>query len=504
MPPRKQPTRLEDLAIRQCSNGYIRRFQKWIRDLKDALHEGREDNMNASERVLIACNAMRAELSTKPPGVLKLLCPPLVAEFFKSIALHDHIAVHLYENLLFPQSHFSVCTAEYRCVFGRFIERFDTAHISNKFEKLILKNMDCVPELLELSLSYAYLGDQSELLATAIYHVKRLRIFKYPTHCTDEVIFQLRLHCPRLTEVDISHSVNVTNASAPHIIEFTELKWLNLEETRIDDEKYGFIISKLPNIANVIFWENEKSVLFHTGVVTLDTITNISGCFLDMEALSQMCPNTTNIKISSIFRDLSRLTAFNALRALDVDNLSYRNSNMNAVLTDTGHRLKDLTLSQCSDVNLQDIVTLCPSLVNLSLNWCSFLHFNSPFDSNLPHFRNLINLIVIKMLADPVDFRHIQYYSGLEAVHLFGVNIFTVEFVREIIRLGAFQQLAVFHLEEYRIATLTMEALQLLIRHCPLLKRIEGLAECPHFNSLLIKKLKRQILKRNFDLVIED
>jgi hypothetical protein len=314
-----------------------------------------------------------------------------------------------------------------------------------------------------------------------------------------------------LTEVDVSGSANVTNDSAPHLIELTEIKWLKLQGTRIDDKKYGFIISKLPNIANIIIAHNESSVLFHAGVETLDTITHISGCFHEVDAISQKCPNTSNITLSSFsslflanFRDLSRLKAFNALRALEIYGECNYESHWRAVLKGIGHRLQDLTLIAFSGVNLQDIVTLCPSLVNLSLIGSPGFHLNTPLNPQLPHFRNLINLKVEHTSRRPVDFRYIRYFVNLETIHLTAVNVFTVEFLREIKNLGTFKQLEVFRVAEHAPGALTMEALELLIGYCPLLKRIEGLRHCPKLNRQLIYGLKREILKLNFDLLIEE
>jgi hypothetical protein len=452
--------------------------------------------MCVSERVLNECRAVGAELSTKPPGVLKLLCPPLVAEFEKLIVLYDSKTVHVDSG-----RHLTVCTAAFRCVFSRFIERLDMSSMFGR--SIILQNLDCVPKLLELPLSYPYPVDTSKILATAIHHVNRLQIFKYIVHCTDEVIFQLRLHCPLLTEVDVSLSVNVTNASAHHLMQFTELKWLNLVGTQIGDTNYGFIIAALPKIANINFRRNENSILKRTGVETLDRITHISGSLHDIDALSQKCPTTTNLTLTLYFGELSRLTAFHSLRVLELSNTNCERYNMNALLKGIGHRLQDLTLCTCSDVNLQDIVILCPSLLNLSLMGCSFLRVNTQFDPQLLHFRTLVNLNVKNSFQNSDDFRYIRYYVNLETIHLKMICIFTVEFIREIIRLGTFKQLEVFHIEEIWAGVLTMEALQLLLQHCPLLKRIEGLGYCRSVNKLLIRKLKRQILKGNFDLVVE-
>jgi hypothetical protein len=472
--------------------------------LKQAMDIGKEAYMSVSEKVLEDCDAVRVELSTKPPGILKLLCSSLAEGFLKLIADYEYSAVNLRQFLWDSRRHVSVCTTAFRCVLSRFIERFDILSTSNMFEQLIiLQNLDCVPQLMELSVSNLNVVDNSKLLASAIRHLKHLQIFKYRTYCSDEVILELRLHCPRLKEVDVSHSVNVTNASAVNLIHFTELKLLNLEGTQIDDENYGVIISKLPNISNVSFCENENSVLFHTRVKILDTITHIRGSFHDIDTVSRMCPNTTNITLTSKLKDLSRLTAFNTLRALEISHIRSDGSELKAILRDIGHRLKDLTFFECSGVNLQDIVTICPSLVKLSLTKCSFLPFNSTFSPQLPHFRNLINLEIEDHYREPIDFRYIRYYNSLQTIQLSMISIFTVELVKDIIDLGTFKQLEEFRVEECLPGALTVEALQLLIRHCPLLKRLEGLAIWPLFPKYLIDEMKHQLLKQNVDLVIE-
>jgi hypothetical protein len=510
MPQRKQPVRLEDLAFRQCSNKYSRSCDRWISDLTAAIRKGEKAYVSVSERVLNECRALEKELSTTPTGILKFLSPSLVANFLERIDSYDSFVKYNYRNHRDSEGHLSVCTAVLLCVLNRSIERFHTHNTSYKFGKSkILQNLDRVPRLLELSSSS--LGGHPKLVATAIGHVKHLQVFKYPKHCTDGIISQLRLHCPRLTEVDVSGSFEVTNGSAAHIMEMTGIKWLKLEGTRINDKNYGLIISKLPNIANIRLWFNENSVLFETGLEPIDTITHITGTFREMDAVSQMCPNTTNIRFRSFsflmvahIRYLSRLTAFNALRALNILCDFSHDFHWRDFLKGIGHRLQELTIEHCSGVNLQDIVTLCPSLLNFSLIGWPVFHLNTPLDPQLPHFRNLINLKVENTSLRPVDFRYIRYYINLETIHLSGVNIFTVEFLMEVICLGTLKKLEVFHVEESSPGALTVEALELLIGHCQLLKRIEGLSHCPNLNRSHIYDLKSQVLNQNFDLLIEE
>jgi hypothetical protein len=50
---------------------------------------------------------------------------------------------------------------------------------------------------------------------------------------------------------------------------------------------------------------------------------------------------------------------------------------------------------------------------------------------------------------------------------------------------------------------LTMEGLQMLIRHCPFLNCIEGLQNCQRLDSDLINEVKNEIKWHNFGLEIE-
>jgi hypothetical protein len=55
------------------------------------------------------------------------------------------------------------------------------------------------------------------------------------------------------------------------------------------------------------------------------------------------------------------------------------------------------------------------------------------------------------------------------------MNIFTVEFMRELVRSGTFADLEEFDIIESIPGVLTMKAVKLLIQNCPHLKIIKGL-----------------------------
>jgi hypothetical protein len=75
--------------------------------------------------------------------------------------------------------------------------------------------------------------------------------------------------------------------------------------------------------------------------------------------------------------------------------------------------------------------------------------------------------------------------------------------MREVVRSGTLANLEELCVREFRSGALTMEALELLIKHCPHLKNTEGLRHCPLLNEKVIQEFNRRILAQNFYLQIK-
>jgi hypothetical protein len=121
-------------------------------------------------------------------------------------------------------------------------------------------------------------------------------------------------------------------------------------------------------------------------------------------------------------------------------------------------------------------------------------------DPQLPHFRNLINLKICYLRGYLNDIRYFQYYVSVKTIDLIQTRSFTVEFVTGILNLGTYKELEVLRVEENLPEAINAEALELLIGHCPLLKRIELWGITGRDAEYVIGDLKRQILLQNFDL----
>jgi hypothetical protein len=507
MPQLKQPMRLEEMTIRGFYNRYVGKCQKWMQVLSEA------DKRNDWANVLSECRPMEDEISKLPPAILRWLSPRLAKKFQKLIRAYG------YENSsslkIWPwalKARIERFKAVFRSVLTRYVEKLDTRGIPEDFvHDVIGENLDAVPGLLELHLHCRCSG-HSRLLA-AMADLENLQIFTHLVHCTDNIIAQLQRHCPHLTELVVTNSWQVTNASVQPLREARKLKFLDLYGTQIDDEHYGLLLSELPNIANITFRQKKSSISCHIAVESLDTITHVDGCIPDIDTVTHKCPNITSITVCQFPSYVSVLRAF-VLGGEEISQLDYVSSSFNTVLQSVGHRLTDLKLVRVRRVDLQDIITLSPSLINLYLIACSFLNLQSdtPLDPQLPHFRHLINLKIYYLCEYPGDISYIRYYVSLKTIDLVCTRSFTVEFVTEILNLGTYKQLEVLRVEEYLPDAITVKALELLIGHCPLLKRIElGGNRSPGSEYVfggnrgpgleyVFGELKHRILLQNFDL----
>jgi hypothetical protein len=459
------------------------------------------DERNGRSNVLRECRQMEDEISKLPPAILKWLSPRLAKKFVKLIRAYG------YENLstlrLYPWAlnALIVFKAVFRSVLTRYVQKIDTRGLLLHFvQDVIVENLDAVPGLLELHLD-CRCSDHLRLLALMPY-LENLQVFTHLVHCTDNIIAQLQRHCPHLTELVVTNSRQVTNDSVQPLRKARKLKFLDLNGTQIDDVHYGLLLSELPNITNITFREKDSSNLRHIAVESLDTITHVDGYIPDIDTVTHKFPNITSITMCQFPRYIYGLTALNRLGKVEISQLDYVSSNFNAVLQGVGHRLSDLKLVQISCVDLHDIITLCPSLISLSLIECSFLylHSDTPLDPQLPHFRNLINLNIRYLPRYPHYIRYIPYYVSLKTIDLIRTRIFTVEFVTVILNLGTYKQLEVLRLAEYLPKDITAKALELLIGHCPLLKRIELVGITGPGLEYVFGELKHRILLQNFDL----
>jgi hypothetical protein len=344
----------------------------------------------------------------------------------------------------------------------------------------------------------------SSLVAKSIPRLTELQVFHYTGDCTDEVVRQLGLNCPNLTEVSVNGSSRVTNDCIPYLLLLSNLQILDITRTEIDRLHYGQLLSELPKISNVSFVSKEDDLLSHIVLETINTITHVTNIVNDINMQIQKFPRTQKFILTTSNVDLSGLTAWTDLHNLEILLGDCPQMNLNAVLTGIGHKLTDLTLKRVTRLNLLNIITLCKSLRHLHLHSCIFLPLNAdtPINPQLPHFRILLSLKIEKSVQDDTDFSFIRYYVNLERIELRWIQIFTEEFMREAIRLGTLANLKECYISEDDEGVLTFAVLQLFLQHCPRLKIFGHTAQLRQLNALNVEHLRRQLSEQNFDIDI--
>ncbi|PNF34998.1 hypothetical protein B7P43_G12130 [Cryptotermes secundus] len=309
----------------------------------------------------------------------------------------------------------------FRSVLTPHVYKYDDEIASRSFtHDLVVQTLDSIPELRKLHLPLTSPEHDPAPLAGVIHHLTHLQIFTYNDHCTDEVIEQLGLHCTHLKKVSVCGSSRVTNASVQHILKLRKFEFLYLSGTLIDKEHYALLLSELPQIKNMVL-RREDDILDHVAEKNLRKISHVSGYVEDISILAQKFRNITNLDIYEIPADLSGLAALTTLRTVRLTRGHYARKNLKAVLTGIGSRLTDLNLILFMDVNLQGIVTLCPSLASLSMLKCRLLPLDpdTQLDPQLPHFRNLTSLSLVCIHDRGRSCSYIQHYISLKTIRLF-------------------------------------------------------------------------------------
>jgi hypothetical protein len=121
-----------------------------MKNLSVARMKSRRDYLFAIKHVFVECREVKKEISSLPPLLLKLLFPSLVAKLGCLMCDYEREARTLQHKLFDDGKHLTVCTAVYRSVLTRFIQKFDAYTASDEFGQLIiLPNLDCVPQLVE-------------------------------------------------------------------------------------------------------------------------------------------------------------------------------------------------------------------------------------------------------------------------------------------------------------------------------------------------------------------
>jgi hypothetical protein len=480
--------------------------ESWTKSLRDAAETGSEAYLKQTQNVMTDCDTVHELVTSLPTDILEPLAPVVIRKLINMITTYDGSCCELKGAFWYDEDHqITVCSKIFNAALFTCTRAYYTKDISSSFsQQLIIRTLDCVPNLTILAFNIKTEIDNSDLVASNIHHLRNLKSFQYTHHCTDEVVQQLALHCAKLRTVIFTYSYAVTDASVQHLITLNNLEHVSLMFTSITSQLYGTLLSELPNVNNIAIMSPAYDVFQHIPNEELHTITQYVGYIRNINIVTQKCPNLRTATMYGINQNITNMTALTRLVKLQIITGNYEICNLNAVLIGMGHRLRHLHLINIQSVNIVDIVNLCSSLKHLILKACTFvpLNGNAELDTDLPHYRSVTDLKLLENSPPQTDFRHLRHYINLQIFECKGVNILTDGFIEDAMRQGAFRNVLRFWVVETGNGALTMRTVELLLQHCKRLREVGYLGSWRLVAPELISNLRNRIVIMNLNLHI--
>jgi hypothetical protein len=420
MPELKEPERLQNLVMRRVEKMICDACESWITTLHGAAETGSEAYLKETQNVMTNCDSVYKFLTSLPTDILEHLAPSVITKIINKIIIYDRSTYVLKVSSWYDEHyHNTVCSKIFNAVLFSCTRAYCTKDISSSFaQKLIIRTLNSVPNLTLLAFNTKNEIDNSDLMASNIHHLRNLKSFQYNYHCTDEVVQQMALHSRKLRVIILNYSDAATDDSVQHLMTRSNLEYVNLIFTSINFELYGTFLSESPSINNIVMMSPACDIFGHIPNEKLYTITQYVGYIRNINTLTQKCPNLTTVVLLNINQNLTNMTALKRLVTLQIITGNYDICYLNAVLIGTGHRLIILDLINIQNINMADIVNLCSSLKSLSLKECTFspLNENADLDNDLPHYRSVTDLKLLRNSRHQIDFRHLRHYANLQVI----------------------------------------------------------------------------------------
>jgi hypothetical protein len=506
MPPLKQPLDLREMLIQRIINILQDRSKACIRGLHPAAQTGREAYLEQIQNMQKESDMYSELLTFLPMQVSEHISFAVVRKIIDTISEYDgqYKDLHVAENYDEEQYN-TVFRNIVRSVLSPSIREYNTRDISSSFaKKLVIGTLNSIHNLTSFVLDTKTETNHSDLLASNIHHLRNLETFIYKFHSTNEVVEQLGLHCNALKFISLSNSRAVTNLCAPHLLKLSKLNYVNVSRTSITDVLYQVILINLPEIANIICKDRHENVLYNIGTENLHKIKFYRGPIINIDILTQKCSNITCLILFKVNDDISKMTALNSLTLLEIKKGNYETSNLQSILSSTGHRLMELCLYYVENVNISHIIMQCSGLKKLCIERCTFVPVdqNTVFNQQNPHFRSVIDLVITESTENEIHNHHLPYYVNLESFAWSGDEILNDDLVSEAIRQGGFENIVELYIQETGDGVLTMRTVELLIEHCERLRILGYLRRWGRLTEDDISNLKNIIKTRNLDLDI--
>jgi hypothetical protein len=265
----------------------------------------------------------------------------------------------------------------------------------------------------------------------------------------------------------------VDDGSITHLLKLTKLVFLNVDGTAISPKSYGKIICGLPDLENITWASHVDDVLLSITKESIPSVKTLNVSVRNALTVALKCPFVTHLSLFGAEECLSSLRELVSLVVLTLVRCDSDAVNLAAVLQGIGPRLRELYLSNVTNVSIQHLIKCCPSLEALFIDCCEFIRSECRhFDPQLPHFRKLASL----------ELRENRWYGYMHSFLLSYVHLKVLTarctpevddcVVVSVLQYKGFQQLKEF--SAFNCGPLSMISASLLIKKCANLNCLKG------------------------------
>jgi hypothetical protein len=419
MPHRNQPRSLTDFAMTKIIQEIQCVGYRWNKGLNKAFKSDLQILYQKMDSVEKECDELKAVIAGIPYRLAEEMIPIIVKIFSDIISEYcikirisvapehmlrwEHVWLCMMQTVL-HSSMKSLNIVDFVC--------YDTI-------KLCLESASCFSKITRLDLSVKTAFDFSEHLLVNLKHLTSLEEFQYTSHCTNEVVEQLSLHCGRMKIIRLRECCKVNTNCVQYLINLRELTVVDVLDCAVTSDGYARLIQDLPKITDVIWGTSFDSILETVSEDKTEKIIQFQASINSAALLVHKCPNIRELSLLNV-EDITPVIDLAHLEALSLEACDYLRCNATSVLQAVGHRLIHVTMKQVRDLSIEDIISYCSVAESLHIIECKFsviTRFNETFRPELPHFQHVKYLKWINNKGDEIYVRHLNLYVNIETFY---------------------------------------------------------------------------------------
>ncbi|GFG34592.1 hypothetical protein Cfor_01923 [Coptotermes formosanus] len=371
--------------------------------------------------------------------------------------IHKHICRCMLEAALFPT-----------------ITDWHIKNDTSEFTKeLMVLLFPCLPNMKCLRVAEDMPSRCSWLLANNIRMLNHLQEFYFPIGCSRHVLIELGKHCKQLKRLSVMSSKHVDDSSVNHLLKLRNLVFLNVDGTHVTPKGYSRLLCNLPKLRNITWANRVDDVLLNITKDEIQTVKSLIGTVRNALTIVLKCPFITHLSLFAVKDNLSDLKELNAVTEFTLVDCDSDIGNLAEVLHGIGPKLKELDLSNVTNVSIRDVTKCCTHLEILSLDCCKFTQSGEkPFDPQLPHFQNLASL-ELRANRWYGDFHsYLRSYVNLKVLTARCIPDLDDVAVVSVLQSNGFQNLKEFSAQD--CGFLSMISVSLLVENCGNLHLLKG------------------------------